>query len=103
MNDSTPTTPNFSGDDTVPFGDGNGYLPTTSPEQQAEKSLAQGAPDRIGPGTGDGTDSRPLGDPNAPQGTGPEVPGQALGAPETRPAPAGEVRVSHAESGDYSK
>lgn len=97
MNDSTTTTPNFSGDDTVPFGDGSGNineLPTTNTAPIT---------DRIGPGTGDGTDSRPLGDPNAPQGSGPEVPGQALGAPETRPAPAGEVRVSHAESGDYSK
>lgn len=90
--------PNFSGDDTVPFGDGN-----RPSETGVRNTEAPSSPDRVGPGTGDGTDTRPLGDPNAPQGTGPEVPGQALVAPENRPAPAGEVRVSHAESGDYSK
>lgn len=51
--------------------------------------------DRVGPGTGDGEDSRPLGDPNAPQGTGPESPTSEA------PAPAGEIRKSWAESGDY--
>lgn len=63
------------------------------------------APGRVGPGTGDGVDTRALGDPNAPQGTGPdEVPGGTITAPAAeRPAPAGEVRTSWAESGDYKQ
>lgn len=93
---TNPNVPNFTGDDTVPLGDGN------PPSESAPNANAPTS-DRVGPGTGDGVDTRPLGDPNAPQGTGPEVPGQSLAAPENRPAPAGEVRVSHAESGDYSK
>lgn len=58
------------------------------------------ATDRVGPGTGDGSDTRPLGDPAAPQGTGPEVPGGNITAPAAeRPAPAGKVRTSWAEQG----
>jgi hypothetical protein len=55
--------------------------------------------DRIGPGTGDGQDTRPLGDPNAPQGTSQaEVPGGNITAPaHLRPAPAGKVRTSWAD------
>lgn len=62
---------------------------------------ASTAPDRVGPGTGDGLDSRPLGDPDAPQGTSrEEVPGGNIpAAVADRPAPAGEVRTSWAEQG----
>ena len=83
----------FDGDDTVPLGDG-------SPASVDRVSNNAG---RVGPGSGDGLDSRPLGDPTAPQGTGPEVPGQATPPVELRPAPAGKVRTSWAESGDYKQ
>jgi hypothetical protein len=59
----------------------------------------ENAGDRVGPGTGDGLDTRPLGDPDAPQGTSQaEVPGGNMTAPaHLRPAPAGKVRTSWAD------
>lgn len=66
----------------------------------SNKTEAIVATDRVGPGTGDGVDTRPLGDPDAPQGTGPEVPGGNITSPAAeRPAPAGKVRTSWAEQG----
>jgi hypothetical protein len=76
---------------------------TKLPDPKDRTVAAVASDGRVGPGTGDGVDTRPLGDPSAPQGTGPEVPGQATPPVHLRPAPAGEIRVSHAESGDYSK
>lgn len=79
--------------------DGSDILPGQEPaekEGEATHAVLGIAPDRVGPGTGDGDDTRPLGDPNAPQGTGREVPGQQTPPAELRPAPAGKVRTSWA-------
>jgi hypothetical protein len=80
-------------------------LPGQHEKPSTEGSTVADQPGRTGPGTGDGTDTRPLGDPDAPQGTGPEVvPGGNITAPASeRPAPAGEIRTSWAESGDYKQ
>lgn len=107
MSDEKNNTPSFDGPTVVrptkedspanslPQG---GLTDHKSVEKGPDNTLT---PDRTGPGTGDGLDSRPLGDPNAPQGTSrDEVPGGNIpAAPADRPAPAGEVRTSWAEQG----
>jgi hypothetical protein len=49
---------------------------------------------RPGKGPGDGNSTEPLGDPDAPQGTGPEVNSKTLGSREANNV-LGEVRTSH--------
>lgn len=86
-----------------------GQASLTEHHEPKDATVAVGSdPGRVGPGTGDGVDTRALGDPNAPQGSGapgqPDVPGGTITAPAAeRPAPAGEVRTSWAESGDYKQ
>ena len=92
---SNSTVPNFGDPSDLPPGH------ASAPTKEPEGATVAAPVGRVGPGTGDGVDTRPLGDPAAPQGSGPEVPGQATPPVELRPAPAGKVRVSHAESGDH--
>lgn len=107
--DDTP--PSKEQEDTLPKTDTvkPGQAPLAEHHEPKDATVAVGSdPGRVGPGVGDGVDTRALGDPNAPQGTGapgqPDVPGGSITAPAAeRPAPAGEIRTSWAESGDYKQ
>ena len=65
-------------------------------KDNSEQSIAQRTAQRTADAAGIADDPTPLGDPNAPQGTGRE---QDMSRPENRPAPAGKIRMSDAEEG----
>lgn len=71
-----------------------GDKPYEAPKTAAEASTR--VSEQIAARAGFADDSAPLGDPNAPQGSGPET---DMSRPENRPAPIGKIRMSEFEAG----